>query len=196
MACPVKGAPSKNTSEQTRYYVILCLSALREWWPQRGECQMSQTTADAVADYLIKFSHDHGDPITNLKLQKLLYYAQAWYLALHGESLFNEDFEAWILGPVQPTVYRKYKQHRWNPIPSNPGTPRLPDKVKNHLEEVMEVYGGMTAYHLERLTHQEMPWQKARGSTPPDENSSRIISKEDMKQYYRGLLHDKKNPAS
>jgi uncharacterized phage-associated protein len=63
------------------------------------------TTADAVADYLIALAHERGESVNNLKLQKLLYYAQAWHLALHDEPLFPEKFQAWMTGPVIPAMY-------------------------------------------------------------------------------------------
>ena len=66
---------------------------------------MKEPSAQQIADYLIAFSHSVGDPISNLKLQKLLYYAQAWYLALHNEPLFPESIEAWVHGPAVPPVY-------------------------------------------------------------------------------------------
>lgn len=62
-----------------------------------------------VADYFIWLANDSGSFISNLKLQKLVYYAQAWYLAIYGQSLFDEDFEAWVHGPIIPSLYQKYK---------------------------------------------------------------------------------------
>jgi uncharacterized phage-associated protein len=101
-----------------------------------------------VADYLIAFSHEHGDPVSNLKLQKLLYYAQAWQLALYDEPLFNDRIEAWVHGPVVPSVYRQYKEWAWMPIQHDPQPPALDSGVQAHLDEVMDVYGSMSAYQL------------------------------------------------
>ena len=61
---------------------------------------MAEVSARQVAQFMISFSHEHGDPISNLKLQKLLYYAQAWFLALQDKPLFDERIEAWAHGPV------------------------------------------------------------------------------------------------
>lgn len=151
---------------------------------------MAEVTSDQIADYIIRFSHDHGDPITNLKLQKLLYYAQAWYLALHGKPLFDEDFEAWVHGPVLPSIYQKYKKFSWQPIVENPRTMKLPAHIKAHLLEVMSVYGGLSAWDLERTTHQEDPWLKARGNKEKDERSGQKIKMDDMKRFYRGMASE------
>ena len=74
---------------------------------------MAASTADRVAARLVNFSHEHGSPVSNLKLQKLLYYAQAWHLAFFGAPLFDEDFEAWVHGPVVPRVFRCYRSFQW-----------------------------------------------------------------------------------
>lgn len=66
---------------------------------------MAELAAKRVADYIIAFAHEHGDPVSNLKLQKLLYYAQAWHLALHDNPLFDERIEASVHGPAVPPVY-------------------------------------------------------------------------------------------
>ena len=147
------------------------------------------TTAQTIADYLIAFSHQHGDPVSNLKLQKLLYYAQAWYLALYDEPLFGDPLQAWVHGPVVPSVYRRYKDWAWKPIEENPEMPSLEPQVQKHLVEVMGVYGTMTAYGLELLTHDEEPWRNARGALAVDEPSTSVISLDDMKRFYRLQLN-------
>ena len=146
--------------------------------------------ASEVADYLIAFSHEHGDPVSNLKLQKLLYYAQAWHLALFDEPLFNDRIEAWVHGPVVPSVYRQFKEWAWMPIAKDPERPILDQTIQAHLDDVMDVYGSMTAYQLERLTHDEDPWIKARGGIPEDEPSNAVIEQEEMKRFYRSRLHE------
>ena len=145
---------------------------------------MAVTTANAVADYFVRFAHEVGDPITNLKLQKLVYYAQAWHLALHGEPLIAEGFQAWVHGPVCHSLYQRFKRYGWNPISEDVTPSDLPEEVEAHLREVMEVYGGYSAWDLERLTHSEDPWLKARGDAPADEPSSNPISEEEMRRFY------------
>ncbi|MEO7994526.1 MAG: type II toxin-antitoxin system antitoxin SocA domain-containing protein [bacterium] len=110
-------------------------------------------SAQQAADYFIAFSHEHGDPLSNLKLQKLLYYAQAWHLALRDEPLFPERIEAWVHGPVVPEVYRRYKEWAWQPITEDPPYPQVGPETLEHFNEIMDTYGMSTAYELERLTH-------------------------------------------
>ena len=62
-----------------------------------------------ISDYIIVQSRNENMTVSNLKLQQLLYYAQGWHLALWGNKLFNERIEAWIMGPVIPAVYHKFK---------------------------------------------------------------------------------------
>lgn len=149
---------------------------------------MAITTADSVARYFLCKTREYGDLVTNLKLQKLVYYAQAWFLALHNEPLFADRLEAWVHGPVQPDLYRRWKQFGWNPITAELICPQFDDnRIVPHLDEIIDVYGDLTGHHLERLVHQEEPWRKARRGLPPDEQSHAVISHEDMKTFYRKL---------
>lgn len=148
----------------------------------------SQIDVNRIADYFILRARETGEPITHLKLQKLVYYAQAWYLALNGKRLFNGDFQAWVHGPVSRDLYNRFRGFAWKPIDDEISEPSLPDDIREHLEEVWEVYGGFTAFDLERITHEEDPWLRARAGLPPDANCENVISDEDMKSYYRRRL--------
>src|SRR5579859_7908067 len=97
--------------------------------------------AKQIADYILRFCQDHGDPISNLKLQKLLYYSQAWHLALYDKPLFEEDLEAWVHGPAVMSVYGSFKDWSWKPITGRPPKPDLTKHAVAHLNDVMEVYG-------------------------------------------------------
>ena len=66
-------------------------------------------SAQDVADYIIWSSHESGSFISNLKLQKLLDYVQAWHLAVFGRPLFAEKLQAWLRGPAIPEIYRRYQ---------------------------------------------------------------------------------------
>ena len=145
-------------------------------------------TADQVADYIIRAKHARGESVTNLELQKLVYYAQAWFLALYDRALLDEPFEAWVHGPVQPDLYQRFKALGWRPISDIPQEPTFGQAlIPQHLDEVLRVYGKFTAHQLEMLTHDEEPWRAARGNLPPDASSSSTISQESMKQYYKRL---------
>ncbi|MFV0538591.1 MAG: Panacea domain-containing protein [Dysgonomonas sp.] len=127
--------------------------------------------------------------LTPLKLQKLVYYCQAWSLVWEERPLFKEDFQAWANGPV---CYELFALHK--------GLFALPekflDKFKNHdfsekdkttIESVLNHYGDKEPFYLSALTHQEYPWKNARGSTPPGEPSDKLITKESMQSYYSSL---------
>jgi uncharacterized phage-associated protein len=142
-----------------------------------------------IGEYFIRMANERGSFISNLKLQKLVYYAQAWYLALHDRPLFDEDFEAWIHGPVIPVLYQKYKKFSWHPIDED-ANPNLPQYVKDFLDEVAEEYFACDAYELEQMTHIEAPWNQARGNLPPDAPSNEVIRKEWMKEYYGARVEE------
>jgi len=149
---------------------------------------MAASNAIHVAEALVNLSHEKHSPLTNLKLQKLLYYAQAWHLVLRNESLFSETIEAWVHGPVVPAIFRRYREYRWNPILAVSGI-SVSIPLKKHLEEVWKVYGKFDASALERLTHSEQPWIEARSGLPLDAPSHNVISNRSMKIFYSSLLN-------
>ncbi|NEQ88812.1 MAG: SocA family protein [Moorea sp. SIO2I5] len=138
-----------------------------------------------AAHYFIRKSYDDGmeAEMTNMKLQKLLYYAQSLHLALYDEPLFDEEIQAWQRGPVCKTVYRVYNEYGGKPLPPpNPDfRSNIPDDKIELLEETWEYFGGYHAYQLSNMTHGEFPWQKARKGLPSDARSTEPILREDMK---------------
>lgn len=147
-------------------------------------------TANYIAACLINLSYEQGSPVSNLKLQKLLYYAQAWNLAFSKQPLFNDEIEAWVHGPVVPSVFKVYRDNKWAPIP-NVANDVIPEDIRSHLEEVWRVYGHLEGNDLERLTHSEEPWLKARGGIAPDVSSHMVIMKDWMREYYSARLNGK-----
>src|SRR5580693_3570184 len=135
-----------------------------------------------TANFLLVECRERGDVLTNLKLQKLLYYAQAWYLALRGKELFAEEFQAWVHGPALPSQYQRFKKFEWRPIVQEGiSRPKVKDPdILAHLIEIVDVFGVETASALEMMTHNEKPWQEARKGIPIDQVSKQIISKESM----------------
>jgi uncharacterized phage-associated protein len=150
-----------------------------------GDTEMAN--AHEVARYIVHLFQEAGDPVSNLKLQKLLYYVQGWHLALEGEQAYPERLEAWVHGPVQPAVYGAYKQYRWNPIVGEVAPVDLPAALKETVDSVVETYGGDTGYQLELRTHQEPPWQTARGNLPPDQESNEVISVASLTDFFKKL---------
>ncbi len=126
--------------------------------------------------------------MTNKKLQKLCYYAKAWYLALYDCNLISEQFQAWVHGAVQPALYQKYKQYGYSDIPKFTNIQEIPEEFLSFAKEIYASYGHLTGDELERINHQETPWIEARGDCKPWENCSNEISEESMKAFYRKMM--------
>ena len=138
-----------------------------------------------VADYILATGaeQDGGDPITHLKLQKLLYYFQGFHLAALGGALFSDSIEAWDLGPVVRRVWDKYKAYGSSAIAA-PATMNLSAFRSDQIQlmgEVYRVYGRFTAWRLSEMTHVEMPWLNARKNHRP-------IDHGDMKKHFKTRL--------
>ena len=154
-----------------------------------------------IADYFIALSNERQSPITNLKLQKLVYYAQAWHMTLVGRELIAEDFQAWVHGPVIPALYNDYREYGWKPLMRDDLTPYAFDKIKEQLpedtlkllEDVRYEYFGLDAFELEKLTHNEDPWLITRKGLPDDAPSDRIIDKALIKGYYSKFAIDEQD---
>ncbi len=145
---------------------------------------MATITAQDVADYfLASVDEESGDNITNLKLQKLLYYAQGFHVAMRdGKPLFPESVLAWKHGPVVQQVYRAYRHLRWQPIEpaTTIHTECYPPEVREILEAVYSIYGQFTATKLETMTHGELPWR----NTLPN----KVISLKLLRNYFSTLV--------
>ena len=149
---------------------------------------MAVTTLNSVADYLLCFAQEHGDVMTPLKLQKMVFYADAWYMALNdGEELVADQFEAWVHGPVARSLFIRFADYKWRPITEEISCPDLPEDVVQHLDEIYQVFGGYTAYELEQMTHQEKPWLVARGGIPSDAPCQNVIDKGVSAEFYRAM---------
>ena len=136
-----------------------------------------------IANYFIWLAKETGSFVSNLKLQKLVYYSQAWHLALQDAPLFDEDFQAWVHGPVIPELYQKYKVFGWQPITMDV-SPQLPASVIEFLHGVANEYFSCDAYELEQMTQIESPWNMARGGLANDVATTAKIEKMWMKEYY------------
>lgn len=123
--------------------------------------------------------------MTHKKLQKLCYYAQAWYCTLYdGDPLFDDRIEAWVHGPVVPALYPHYADYRWNEIPRIEYSGSLKDDEIRVLQAVYNTYGNFTGDQLERLTHSESPWIEARGNLNPWDPCTAEITPASMRSYY------------
>ncbi|MDP3697934.1 MAG: DUF4065 domain-containing protein [Candidatus Taylorbacteria bacterium] len=140
-----------------------------------------------LSEYFISKNKKDGLGLSNKKLQKLLYYAQAWSLVLNDKKIFNDKIEAWVHGPAIPLVYLEFKKFGFNDIKmkvNENDLESLSEKDKKVLDEVWRVYGKFDADYLELLTHNETPWQEARKGLQQYDNSGNEISVDLMKKYY------------
>lgn len=134
--------------------------------------------------FINRIDRDAGESITHLKLQKLVYYAQAWFLANFDRGLFEEDMQAWTHGPVTRSIYAKYQDRRWDALEQVDDNKKIPDDIQKFLERVHDLYGQMGAKSLEKLTHSEKPWIEARGNLPLEARCTDSISKLTMRNFY------------
>jgi len=139
-----------------------------------------------IAKFFLYIANQDGEIVTNLKMQKLLYYAQAWYLVNFNKTLFDDEILAWSLGPVVRSVYDKYKEFRHTPIIYKDESGEIFKKFKNKedinfLKEFYDKFIGFSAHDLVNMSHNEEPWKKAYKTI------SQIIEPEAMKEYYTKL---------
>ena len=140
-------------------------------------------TAHDVAAYILR----KRGKMTAMKLQKLVYYAQAWSLVWDDRPMFRERIEAWVNGPVVRSLYRehrgKYEVRDWPK-----GDPRKLDaRAKETIDAVLSFYGDKTSQWLSDLTHSEQPWKEARRGLGPTEPCENEITHASMAEYYSGL---------
>ena len=145
------------------------------------------TNVFCVANYILQ----KVGSTTTMKLQKLIYYCQAWSLAWDDKPLFNEDFEAWADGPVCPEIFKHHKGKftleadffddcQWS----------FDEEQKETMDAVIKYYGERSPHWLSELTHKERPWKDARKGYAPGDLCEEIITKESMLAYYGAMVGD------
>lgn len=133
--------------------------------------------------------------LTPKKIQKLVYYAYSWFIALNNQDadhidckLFDEVPEAWIHGPVFPSLYDAFKSYNWNEVPKIDETIKFEnDDLESFLNDIWEKFKDFSADELEYMTHQETPWINARRNTISNERSNNKIDLKDIFNYYNEL---------
>lgn len=136
-----------------------------------------------VAQYIL----EKAGSMTAWKLQKLVYYSQAWSLVWDERPLFNERIEAWANGPVCPDLYSEHRgQFTVNRIAR--GNPNAIDRIgRETIDAVLSYYGDKHPQWLSDLSHAEAPWKDARGDLPPGASCQREITHEAMAAYYEAV---------
>lgn len=126
--------------------------------------------------------------MTAMKLQKLVYYGQAWSLVWDEAPLFRERIEAWANGPVAPDLYAAHRGKYALAPGELPGVPeRLSVRQAETVDAVLTHYGAQSAQWLSDLTHAEDPWKNARVGLGPGERGDREISHAALAEYYGSL---------
>lgn len=139
-----------------------------------------------VAQYVLSRLEE---PCTTMKLHKLLYYCQVWYLVWEDKPLFKENIEAWANGPVIRALFNFHQGMYWaTPTQLTLGnSSKLNDVQREDIDNVLAFYGNKTSQWLIDQTHFEAPWRNARKGMLPNERGNRIIPLEAMSEYYSSL---------
>lgn len=149
-----------------------------------------------LCDYIV----ERGGKMAHLKLQKLLYYVQAFHLAYFDRPVIKEDFQAWLHGPVCRPVFERYRSRSLLHVefiyirPEGERTPSevLPNLIHDdqfHLiKEVIDGYAKLTGAELEELTHKDAPWIDARKGYAQEDHCDEIIPKESMRLFYKRFI--------
>ena len=151
---------------------------------------MDNINALDVANYFIEKAQTTYDDVSHMKLHKLLYYAQGYYLANKNKPLFNLDISKWDYGPVVPFVYKKFMQIGGGPRlkPHPEGEPsRLPKEIQVFLDEIWQTYGKFTGLQMSDMSHQEAPWLET--------EMYRTIDPEKIKDYFKGIIYSGQSAA-
>ena len=113
-----------------------------------------------IAKYIINKCIELNRPISNLQLQKILYYVQGEYIKLNnGKILFDDDIMAWKYGPVVPTVYYEFNQYSSSDIDTEQENEVIENHVKNIIDPVIINKSMLSAWKLVEDTHNELPWK-------------------------------------
>ncbi len=148
-----------------------------------------------LSKYVINYVNKMGHDVNHLKLQKLIYYLDAWHNVILDKPLIKQDFEAWMHGPVCRELWDYYKDETilYGTIELKNGTEIKLDVNNEQLEvinDVLDEYGDKTSYYLECLTHEEKPWDIARIGYSSSDRCENVISKAIMKEFYEGKLYE------
>lgn len=157
----------------------------------------------SIANYFLSLAEKKNQTLSPMKLQKLVYFAHGWHLALTGKPLIDEMVEAWSYGPVIPSLYQEFKHFGSGSITSQAKdyrfidgkiqfeTPEIPinDPVIPLLDRIWDIYGKFTAIQLSNLTHEKgTPWDKTRNGETPNNTD---IPNNSIQEYFHTLIEAK-----
>lgn len=143
---------------------------------------MAYSVLDIANKLLLKASCENGGELmSNMKLQKMLYYQQGYHLAVFDTPLFNDSIEAWIYGPVVPYVYNYFKRYgAGGIIPEENTSIELTDNEERLFDDVCNAYINFSAIGLMEKTHKEEPWASTYVA-----GENKVISLEKLKSFFQ-----------
>ena len=164
---------------------------LFEWTVEHKEVALSKRSNVVSVFDVAVYIMQKLKKCTTMKLQKLLYYCQAWYLVWNEEPLFEERIEAWANGPVVRALYQFHKGLYVITLSDmSVGNPeKLTESQKKDIDSVLDAYGDKNSQWLVEQTHAEEPWKNARKGMTQNERGSIEITHQAMAEYYSSL-HD------
>lgn len=164
----------------------------------QGTKEPQRLDSEVLAEYIAK----RIGAVSHLKLQKLLYYVQAYHLAYFDQKIVNDPFEAWAHGPVSRKIYdalkdraKLYTEVEYKQLPGEADPEDLMKKqlTKEQLElvdDVLSEFGPLSGLQLENLTHEESPWIEARKGYDAGDRCNVEILPESMRIFYKAQLFD------
>ncbi|MBU3180693.1 type II toxin-antitoxin system antitoxin SocA domain-containing protein [Clostridium psychrophilum] len=179
----------ENKGKITEHAYNVCKKALDRIDGEKCEMALTYESSEKI-DNVSKYILNNCSDITPLALQKLLYYAQAFYKVFNGQFLFDNDCEAWIHGPVYRDIYYKYKEYGYNAIEDNTSKfcdINLDKAEEELLDSIIINFGCYSGKILERMTHIEAPWNITRKELSNYDSSDRIIDKKIINEYFNSI---------
>ena len=153
--------------------------------------EQAKYTAEKIAQWFIHYGAADSAPgdLSNLKLQKLLYYAQGWHMALKDQPLFPDEIQAWSHGPVINNLYHRFKHFGSGDVMPEPTSgfqwADIDGDTTDLLIEVWEKYAQFSAWKLRNMTHEEAPWRE---SWRPNMHNL-VIPADQIGAYFKGIAH-------
>lgn len=144
------------------------------------------TSVHDVAAYILK----QKSSMSAMKLQKLVYYSQAWSLVWDDRPLFEDPIQAWANGPVVPELFKFHKGEFKVSVWPTGNPENLDEKAKATINDVLDSYGELSAHQLSHLTHSEEPWRKARGNIHSTDPSNEVITLDVIADFYSAISLD------
>lgn len=143
-------------------------------------------SANDVAEWFInRTASEQGEVISTLEVQRLVYFSQAWYLANKGRPLFEDEFEAWASGPMNPAIFERFANFAYTNIPAIETSRVIKGAKLELLEEIWERYGCFKGRKLDAMSREPGgPWQTARGNLTPEAAGDTVIPKSAIRKFY------------